>query len=122
MITDNVLLFPNIKKDEFLPQTLQEIEEDVVFNRMEFIDQNLINPLMATLYSELLNSGLKLDKTFFSRYIYCIEMLKAVLYDEIDGYHPFLDDVKNGVERMMQEEVFKDKIDRMDFDDDDDDY
>lgn len=122
MITDNVLLFPNIKKDEFLPQTLQEIEEDVVFNRMEFIDQNLINPLMATLYSELLNSGLKLDKTFFSRYIYCIEMLKAVLYDEIDGYHPFLDDVKNGVERMMQEEIFKAKIDRMDFDDDDDDY
>ena len=65
-----------------------------------------------------MNTGIKLDKGFFSRYIYCVEMLKAALYDEVDAYHPLLQTLDDGVERMMQIDVYREKIESMVLDDD----
>ena len=45
------------------------------------------------------------------RYILCVECLKAVLYKEVDGYHPLEDYIDEGVKKMLMDDVLKQRLD-----------
>ena len=58
---ENVILFPGMKGRLHLPQSLEEIKQEVSTNRQDFID-NFLTEFYTDLLAGLVETDFKLDK------------------------------------------------------------
>jgi hypothetical protein len=95
---NNIIQFP-VDKRKHLPQSIEEIEDEVAFNRMDFID-GMVAVTASHVISAWHESGIEITPDLYKKYAYIVELQRALLYQEIGMEHPFHDALEKGVEAI----------------------
>lgn len=103
-MTDNVILFPGMKRHDAVPQTVEEIEDKIKQGRKEHVDAVMFD-LIPELIHVFGSYGLNIEDDKYTKDVAMImESLKSLLYKQYKLDHPFHTMVENVFECTYNED------------------
>lgn len=88
-MTDNVIMFPGLKRPDAVPQTVEELEEKIKTNRIEHVE-NLLADMIPDIIHMFGVYGLDIEDDKYTKDVaMIIESIKSLLYKQSRVEHPF---------------------------------